>query len=398
MSKIEEKILIPNIKIFAENHTIEKGYIKIEQGIISDVNDMSQLKDTDNYQILAFAEDHILIPGMIDLHIHGVNGADVMDASIDALHTMTNTLPREGTTSFLATTMTESVENINRALLKVNEYMEHHQQLGQAEIIGVHLEGPFINKEMPGAQAKEHIVMSSVEQFKKWQKKSNQSIKLVTFAPELDEDFQFISHLAENHIIASVGHSKATYDQVCSSITKGLSHVTHLFNQMSGFHHREPGVVGAAFHRKELMVELIADGIHVRPEVVDMVFKQITEERLIMITDSMRAKCLKNGQYELGGQLVTVMDGKAILNQDTLAGSVLKMKDAFKNIQQFTKCNIQQAIRVTAENPAKQMKLFHRKGSIAANKDADLVVLDKNMEVSMTICRGKIAYQKTNAD
>jgi N-acetylglucosamine-6-phosphate deacetylase len=167
---------------------------------------------------------------------------------------------------------------------------------------------------------------------------------------------------------------------------------------MSGFHHREPGIVGAAFNRRELMVELIADGIHVRPEAADIAFQQITEDRMILITDSMRAKCLKNGQYDLGGQMVTVKDGMALLDEDTLAGSVLEMKAAFKNIREFTGCSMEQAIKITSENPAKQLGVFSRKGSIASGKDADLVILDEQMDVYMTICRGEIAYERGDGE
>ena len=161
---------------------------------------------------------------------------------------------------------------------------------------------------------------------------------------------------------------------------------------MSGLHHREPGIVGASFLRQELMVELITDGIHVCPEVIQLAFNQITDDRLILITDSMRAKCLKNGQYDLGGQMVTVKDGKALLDEDTLAGSVLKMKDAFSNIQSFTTGDMRSAIKMTAENPAKQLNIFDRKGSLAPRKDADIVLLDENKDVFTTICKGKIAY------
>ncbi|MHA7137695.1 N-acetylglucosamine-6-phosphate deacetylase [Rossellomorea arthrocnemi] len=387
-----EKLLILDGNIYAENTVYEKGYIKIENGMITEMGDRSQLNDSEEYKVISLPHGYSVVPGMIDIHIHGVNGADTMDATREALDTMTGTLPKEGTTSFLATTMTEASDAIEKALAATADYMSNHQRGGQAEILGLHLEGPFINADKAGAQPLHRIQKPNVEVFKNWHALSGENIKLVTLAPELDHEYELIRYLKENGIVASVGHSNATYDQVGKAIDAGLSHVTHLFNQMSGLHHREPGIVGASFLRKELMVELISDGIHVRPEVVQLAFDQITDERLILITDSMRAKCLKNGQYDLGGQMVTVKDGKAILDEDTLAGSVLKMRDAFTNIQEFTTGDMRSAIKMTAENPARQLNVFDRKGSLAPRKDADIVILDENKDVYTTICKGKIAY------
>lgn len=389
-----EKLLILNGTIYAEDTVYEKGYIKIENGIITEMGERSRLTDTEDYKVISLPHGYSVVPGMIDIHIHGVNGADTMDATREALDTMTGTLPKEGTTSFLATTMTEGSDSIEKALKNTADYMANYQKVGQAEILGLHLEGPFINPDRAGAQPLDRIQKPSVDTFKRWQTLSQNQIKLVTLAPELDEDHELISYLKENGIISSVGHSSATFDEVGEAIDAGLSHVTHLFNQMSGLHHREPGIVGASFLRQELMVELITDGIHVRPEVIQLAFNQITDDRLILITDSMRAKCLKNGQYDLGGQMVTVKDGRALLDEDTLAGSVLKMKDAFSNIQSFTTGDMRSAIKMTAENPAKQLNIFDRKGSLALRKDADIVLLDENKDVFTTICKGKIAYTR----
>jgi N-acetylglucosamine-6-phosphate deacetylase len=390
--------IIKNQKIYAHNKVIENGFIKIESGIISEIGEMNSLQKDEGFVEISLPKNTSVIPGMIDVHIHGVNGADTMDATTEALDKMTEALPKEGTTSFLATTMTESRENIEKALDNTGNYIDYHQEAGKAEILGIHLEGPFISSGKAGAQPLQHISEPCVETFESWQKTSRYHIKLVTLAPEMDKEHILIQHLKQQGVVASAGHSNASYDEMGEAIDKGVSHVTHLFNQMSGFHHREPGIVGAAFNRGELMVELIADGIHVRPEAVDIAFQQITEDRMILITDSMRAKCLKNGQYDLGGQMVTVKDGMALLDEDTLAGSVLEMKSAFKNIQQFTGCSIEEAIKITSENPAKQLGVFKRKGSIDSGKDADLVILDEQMDVIMTICKGVIAYERGDGE
>jgi N-acetylglucosamine-6-phosphate deacetylase len=392
-----DKLLISNVKIFAETEVFTNGYIKIENGKIIEIGECSDLLGKESYEVIELPGDSFMVPGMIDVHIHGVNGADAMDATTEALETMTLALPKEGTTSFLATTMTEESSRIESALKNTADFMVKKNESGAAEILGIHLEGPFINKKKAGAQPVNAIKKPSVELFKKFQETALGQIRLVTLAPEEDEKYQLIEYLKQNGIIASAGHSDATYTQMGEAIGKGVTHVTHLFNQMTGLHHREPGIVGAAFNRKELMVELIADGIHVDPAAVEIAFNQITEERLILITDSMRAKCLKNGKYELGGQTVHVKDGKAMLDENTLAGSVLKMKDAFKNIQLFSGCDIRKAIKMTSENPARELNCFDRKGSISEGKDADLVILDKEMNVNMTICRGKIAYSRGGA-
>ncbi|MCA1061573.1 N-acetylglucosamine-6-phosphate deacetylase [Rossellomorea aquimaris] len=388
----KEKLLILGGNIYAENQVYEYGFMKIENGIITEMGTRSQLTDSKSYHVLTVPNGYSVVPGMIDIHIHGVNGADTMDATQEALDTMTGTLPKEGTTSFLATTMTEGSDAIEKALKATADYILKHQRAGHAEILGLHLEGPFINPDKAGAQPLSQIRKPCVATFKHWQTLAEDQIKVVTLAPELDHDYELIRYLKEHGIISSVGHSSASFDEVGEAIDAGLSHVTHLFNQMTGLHHREPGIVGASFLRKELMVELISDGIHVRPEVIQLAYNQISDERLILITDSMRAKCLKNGQYDLGGQTVTVKDGKALLDENTLAGSVLKMKDAFMNIQDFTSSDMTSAIKMTSENPAKQLNVFDRKGSLALQKDADIVILDENKDVYTTLCKGKFAY------
>jgi N-acetylglucosamine-6-phosphate deacetylase len=390
----QTKILLTNMQIYAENSIIHDGYLKIEDETIKDFGSIRQLSNSEQYKEYPFPAHFKVIPGLIDVHIHGVNGADTMDASKEALETMSTSLPKEGTTSFLATTITQENEAIERALVNACDYISHYQASGRAEILGVHLEGPFVNPEKAGAQPVEHIVDPNLETFKKWQGLSNNTIRLVTLAPEQPGGLQLIKYLKKNGIIASIGHSDATYDEVNEAIAAGASHVTHLFNGMRGFHHREPGIAGAALLREELMVDIIADGVHVRPEMVKLVYKQKGQDGLLLITDAMRAKCLKNGLYDLGGQDVTVRDGKAVLHDGTLAGSILKMDQAVKNILSFTDCPLESAIQMASVNPAKQLNVFDRKGSITARKDADLVILDENHDVVMTFCKGKVAFKK----
>lgn len=385
------KLLIKNIQIYAENEMIETGYIKIAEDKIVEMGSVHELKEDGRFGEIIIPKGYKIIPGLIDVHIHGVDGADTMDGTIEALDTMAKALPKEGSTSFLATTITQDKEAIEKALVNVSRYCS---MVGKAEVLGLHLEGPFINRKMAGAQPVNHIVGPELAIFKEWQRLSKDRIKLVTLAPEIPGALELIEFLSKNGIVASIGHSDASYEQVSSAVHAGATQVTHLFNQMRGLHHREPGVVGAALLHEELRAELIVDGIHVSPEIVKLAYRQKGKEGLILITDSMRAKCLKDGSYDLGGQEVQVKEGKAVLQDGTLAGSTLKADNAVKNMMNFTGCSLADAIEMASANPAKQLNLFNRKGSIAVGKDADLVILDDNNDVFMTFCRGKLAYKK----
>ncbi|MGJ7910160.1 N-acetylglucosamine-6-phosphate deacetylase [Neobacillus sp. LXY-1] len=386
-------ILLKGMKIYTEDQTIEKGYIKVENQKIMEMGSIANLTNEDGLKVIEVPEYFHAVPGFIDVHIHGVNGADTMDATTEAIDTMATSLPREGTTSFLATTMTQEAAKIEAAIVNASNYIASQPTNGVAEVVGIHLEGPFVNPKMAGAQPVQHITEPDLTLFKKWETLSNDTIRLVTIAPEQPGGLELIRYLKEKGIIASIGHTNATYEDVGRAIEAGANHVTHLFNQMRGLHHREPGVVGAAFLRKELVAELIVDGIHVHPEMVKLAYLQKQSEGLILITDSMRAKCMKNGQYDLGGQEVTVKDGKATLADGTLAGSILTLGHGVRNMMTYSGCSLHEVIKMASVNPAKQLKMYDRKGSLTVGKDADIVILDKQMEVAMTICRGEIAFE-----
>ncbi|HZG74163.1 MAG TPA: N-acetylglucosamine-6-phosphate deacetylase [Chondromyces sp.] len=391
------RILIKGMSIYTEDGIIESGYIRMENGLIQDIGTLEKLDVTspnEGYTEIQVPSHYRAIPGFIDIHIHGAAGADTMDATKEALDTMAAALPKEGTTSFLATTITQDQPSIERALVNAGEYINGTQLPGQAEILGVHLEGPFINANKAGAQPVQHILDAQLSAFQKWQSLSKNTIRLVTLAPECPGGYELIQYLKEEGIVASIGHSDATYEQVRKAIDAGASQVTHLFNQMRGLHHREPGVAGAALLHDELKAEIIADGIHVRPEMIKLAYQQKGRSGLILITDAMRAKCLKNGTYDLGGQDVTVKDGKAVLSDGTLAGSVLHLDQAVQNILSFTDCSLESAIEMAAVNPAKQLGVFDRKGSITIGKDADVVIVTDENETFMTFCRGELAYHR----
>lgn len=378
-----------------ENEILPSGYLYIEEEKIQDVGPINNLPSFDgNIEVIELCNEDTIVPGFIDVHIHGAGGADTMDANLEALTTIATVLPAEGTTSFLATTITQEKDQIKKALKNVAVYCQHLNKAGKAEILGIHLEGPFINSKRAGAQPENHIIAPDLELFKEWQKDSNQLIKLVTLAPEVENGLELIRYLSATGVIASIGHSDATYEEVKEAVHAGATHVTHLFNGMRGIHHREPGVAGAALLFKELMIEIIADGIHVCPEMIKLSLQAKGMDGMILITDSIRAKCMKNGLYDLGGQNVTVKEGKALLDNGTLAGSILKMKESVQNMMEFANISLKEAVRLASTNPAKQLNVFDRKGSIEKGKDADIVILGRDLEVKQTICRGVKAFER----
>lgn len=368
---------------YTETGVIDNAEVIIHSGKIHSIQKNTKKK--------IFPENYYLLPGFIDLHVHGVKGSDVMDATPDALAVISQALAAEGTTSFLATTMTASNQDIEKALSCVSNFMR--DQNHGANLLGVHLEGPFLSAKKVGAQRLDLIQNPDVNLISHWQTLFNHVIKLVTLAPELKNSEAFIHYLVQQKIIASIGHTDATYDETKCAIKAGCSHATHLFNAMRGLHQREPGALGAILESDNVSAELILDGEHLHPAMVNLAVKIKGLEKLILITDSMRAKGLPDGEYDLGGQTVHVKNNRACLYDGTLAGSVLKMPQALKHFMEQTKCNLAQAIKLATENPAKKLGIFANKGSIALGKDADLVVLDDAFNVVMTVVRGEIAFQ-----
>ncbi|MDQ0160817.1 N-acetylglucosamine-6-phosphate deacetylase [Alkalibacillus salilacus] len=377
-------MIINHVRIFLEKETIEDGSIEVQNGKIIGVHEEAiQDEEAINGRGLN------MLPGFIDTHIHGANGVDVMDGTSEALKVMAQTLPREGTTSFLPTTLTSESSQIEQALKTVADY---DQNKGEAEILGAHVEGPFINEQKKGAQPAEHIRLPDVTLVRKWLESG--VVKTMTLAPELDGANDVMRLLNDHAVVASAGHTDADYQTIRLARTHGLSQLTHLCNAMNGIHHREVGAVGAAALLDDLQSELIADGIHVVDPMLKLLYDMLGPEKITLITDSIRAKGLDHGTYTLGGQDVTVANGQATLSDGTLAGSVLMMNEAVKRMMDVAGASIHDVIQMASVNPAKQYGVWNEKGSIAVGKDADFVLVDGELTVYATYCKGVKAYER----
>lgn len=388
-----KRIIIINGTIITPFHLISGKAIIIEKGKIIEIVNKEKLKTaTLTGAEVIEGKDKFIAPGYIDIHVHGGGGSDVMDGDYEAINQIAIAHSHFGTTSFLPTTMTMDKNKIIGSLRTI--YEAKLRGTGGAEILGVNLEGPYINPEKKGAQREIDIREPSIKEFAELNKASGNLIRLVTIAPEMLEAIEFIKYLHKQGIIASIGHSNATYVQTQAGIKAGLSHVTHTFNAMRGLHHREPGVVGAVLTSSELTVEIIADGVHIHPIILKIITQIRENEKIVLITDSTKATGMKEGTYDLGGQEVTVAKGQARLKNGTLAGSVLTMDKAVKNMTNKVGISLPKAIQMASFNPAKSIGIDDKKGSLEPGKDADIVILNKNLETELTIVAGKIVYRK----
>ena len=377
---------LKNVKVYIKNVGIVKTNIGIENGRIAYIGNEENIEQI-------FETDGIVVPGFIDEHIHGAGGADAMDGTVEALQTISEFLAREGTTGFLATTMTQSPENITNALKAVKKVREKGEYKG-AEVLGVHLEGPFISPKHVGAQPLEYVATPDAELFDKYNEASGNSIKIVTLAPEVEGGLGLVKHLSNIGVVASVGHTGGKYADVVNAVAAGATNVTHTYNAQTGLHHREAGVVGAAMLLDELNCEMICDTIHVSVPAIKLVIKNKPHDKYTLITDAMRAKGMPDGKSELGGQDVFVNNGEARLADGTLAGSVLKMNVAVKNLVEKAGVPFTDAIDFATYNPAKNIGVLNERGTIEVGKRADLTVLNSDFEVLYTLVNGKIVYKK----
>ena len=335
------------------------------------------------------AKGAYVTPGLVDVHIHGYLGADTSDADMDGVRLMAKGILENGVTSFLPTTMTVAKNEIIDALNAVRSVKEASKTWDGAEIIGVHAEGPFINPNKKGAQAEENILVPDADFLLE-----NEDINTsVTLAPEMDPGHKCIKCLAaKSKMLVSMGHTDAKFDEAMSAARDGVNHATHLFNAMSALAHRNPGVVGAALASENVSVELIADTFHINPGLYSIVAK-VKGNKTVLVTDCTRAGGMPDGEYDLGGQPIFLKGIECRLADGTIAGSVLKLNNAVKNVLTHTSLPVNEVFNMASLNPATAIHVADRIGSLEAGKDADIIIVDNDINVLRTIKKGRTIYE-----
>lgn len=333
--------------------------------------------------------DKRIVPGFLDIHCHGAFEFDTNDAVEDGLRNWTKKIVAEGVTGLLATTITQSEEVLTAALKNVAKVMREGNE--GAEILGVHLEGPYLDMKYKGAQPEEHIVRGTIEQFDRFQAAADGHIRYITMATETDPGFHFMRHLVSQGVVVSIGHSAASYEEAVMAFSNGASSMTHVFNGMTPFNHRANGLVGAAFRLRNMYGEVICDGNHSTTAALNVFFKTKGPDFSIMVSDALMAKgCPIGSHFQFGGNEIEIYpDGSAHLcATGGLAGSTLRLNDGLRILVEEALVPFNHAINSCTINPARCLGLDHRKGKIVAGHDADLVVLDTDYHVLQTYCMG----------
>ena len=336
-----------------------------------------------------YGSDRIL-PGFIDIHCHGAYGFDTNDGDEEGLRNWIKRLPAdEGTTSFCPTTITQKEEVLIKALKNVVKVVEEGYE--GADVVGIHFEGPYLDQKYKGAQPEEFILDADLAQFKRYYEASKGMIKVMTIAPEHDKDHEVIKFCAENGIVASMGHTSATYEEVMLAVANGAQSMTHIYNGMSPFGHRAPGMMGAALRFRDVYGEIIPDGCHSSVISLNTVFQAKGRDYTVMITDSLRPKGLPPGIYTSGGAEIEVYpDGSAHLTEGlkSLAGSTLRINKGLQLLVEQAMVPFDAAVNACTINPAKLLRIDDCKGKIMASYDADLVVLSDDYDIVQTYCKG----------
>ncbi|MCR4431335.1 MAG: N-acetylglucosamine-6-phosphate deacetylase [Tepidanaerobacteraceae bacterium] len=390
--------LIKNARIVTPYEILDNHAVVVRDGKIYDIAKSGE-HDADSFGEVIDAGGKFLSPGFIDIHNHGNFGHDAMEATFDALASMARFHLLHGVTGFLAATMTASYVDIRRAVKNVGDYIQKQggnfsasdcKENPGAQLFGIYLEGPYFSMSKKGAQPPEYIKNPDIGELEDLIEVSGNNIKVVALAPELPGATEAISYLKSRGVTVSAAHTDATYDEAVNGIEHGITQVTHVFNGMRSFSHREPGIVGAALTDERVYCEMICDGIHLHPAVMKLAAGIKGRNKIILISDAMMACGLSDGEYELGGQKVFVKSKAARLADGTLAGSTLTLDRAIHNMVHMVGVALCDAVRMATLNPARAIGLSHRKGSIEMGKDADLVIFDENINISMVMTMGKL--------
>lgn len=374
-------MLLKNGKILNENFVLGNRDIYAENGKIAFSGNSCDVIDITGLTV---------IPGLIDIHAHGYNGKHTPECTYEELNGLCSEIIKQGITGMLATTSSMTNEQYKFAVTTAKEAME--KGTDGAEILGIYLEGPYLNAEFKGGMIEENIRKFDKDEFLELVKLSGNNVKIITIAPEIEGNLEGIKTIVESGVIASIGHTGATADEATAGIEAGISNATHLFNAMTGLKHREPGVVGAVFD-SDITAELICDGYHVNEKVIRTAYKVLGRDRLILISDMVPSAGLPEGRYEFEGRTIIVKDGTVKLLDGTIDGNINCLSECVRRVIKFG-IPFEDAVYCATHNPAKRIGVLDRKGSIAEGKDADLVVVDDSFDIKYVIKNGKIKYKK----
>lgn len=377
--------------IITPDQTVQEAAVILEDGRILAIVPEREAVERPPGADLLDTGGLLIVPGLIDLHVHGGAGSDTMDATPEALRRMSRFFAEQGVTSYLPTTISQSPQAIQKA---IDNLVQNGQETGGAQILGVHLEGPYLSPSYHGAQPVEWLRIPDPSEYRPWYESG--IVRLMTIAPELPGSLDCIREGVSRGVRFSAGHTAADYAQVQAAAEAGLSQATHTFNGMPSLHHREPGPVGAALVDDRIFTEVIADGVHLHPAVVQLIVNTKGVDRTILVTDAMRAAGLEDGEYDLGSQIVSVREGVARTQAGGLAGSTLTLNRAVRNAMRFSGLSINQAIALATTSPAAALGISGQKGAIQPGAEADIIIVDPDFNVHATLVRGTLVYQSSN--
>lgn len=378
---------IENGIIVTSGRVLDGATVLIEDGRIVEIKEKPEATRSRGVQYID-ASGYFVAPGFIDIHIHGAAGYDTMDATPQAIQAIARFVAAHGVTGYLPTTMAAAPR---ATLIAVENVARCHQPEDGAFHLGIHLEGPYLNPEHRGAQPQAYLRHPDPEEYQDWL--AADCVRLITIAPELEGALPFIEQGVSKGIEFAVGHSGASYEQVVAAADRGLRQATHTFNGMPGLHHRQPGTLGSVLTDDRIYAQVIVDGIHVHPTIVKLLIRAKGVSRTILITDAIRAAGLEDGKYDLGGQTITVQKGIARTIAGSLAGSTLTMDVGLRNVINYTGLSLAEALPMATSVPAEALGLAGRKGVLAPGADADIILLDADLNVCLTMVAGQIVYQ-----
>jgi N-acetylglucosamine-6-phosphate deacetylase len=389
----KDVLLVEHGTIVTPTGILESGSVVIDKGKIVKVlaNEADHAKRVGSANGLD-ASNRIVVPGLIDIHTHGLQGGSALDSNIESIRKMSASFPCHGVTGFLPTTVAEPRDMLLETARSVAKLVSKTRNENGAEVLGLNLEGPFISKAKPGAQPTRFIRDPDFEEFEEICEASGNNVRLVTVAPELKGALQFIKRAKAKGVTIAGGHSNATYEEMMAGIDAGITHASHTFNAMREFKHRDPGIIGAILTRDDITAELIADGVHVHEGAVKLLIRAKGVDGVVIVSDSMPPAGMPDGKYGMAGFEIEMKKGVLSLPGGQLAGSASTLDRSLIVMTKNLGISLTHAVKMVTTNPARVIKADGEKGSIEEGKDADLTILNKDLSVHATIVKGRVVY------